>query len=367
MVIRGTDLIRAMEAWAPPSLAVEKDRIGLQVGDPRQKVRGVLCTLDVTEGVVEEAVQSGANWIIAHHAVIFNPVQTLRTDQPKGRLYAKLIKHDINVFVAHTNLDTAVDGVNDVLCEKLGIHNTRVMMPITEDQLKKLVVFIPRSHHEQVLQAISEAGAGWIGNYSHCTFNLEGIGTFMPREGTNPYIGKQGALERVEEVRLETVVPQRLQQQVVQAMLDAHPYEEPAYDIYPLELEGIPHGLGRVGELPREMTLKELAEKMKEAYRIPRLRMVGDPAARVKKAAVLGGSGGRYYPTAKKMGADVYITGDVDFHIAQDAMADGICLLDPGHHVEHLVLERVADKMREKLKDVPVVVSRTDTNPFQFI
>ncbi|PTX64889.1 dinuclear metal center YbgI/SA1388 family protein [Melghirimyces profundicolus] len=369
MAVTGNELIQVMETWAPQSLAVENDRIGLQVGTRDSEVRGIVLTLDVTEKVVDEAIQRGANWIVAHHALIFRPLKDLRTDTPAGRIYAKLLKHDINVYIAHTNLDAAWDGVNDVLCEKLGVKNTGVMIPTHTRKLKKLVIFIPKDHHEEVLRAVARAGAGWIGNYSHCTFNLDGTGTFRPEEGTNPYIGKQGELEKVEEIRLETVITEDIQNTVVEAMFQAHPYEEPAYDIYPLDLPGKADGIGRVGELPQAMKLKELARLLKEAYRIPGLRMVGDGERKVSRVAVLGGSGGRYYPEALKQGADVYITGDLDHHTALDAWADGLTLLDPGHHVEHLVLERIAQKLQEDstLKEVPVQVTEVDTNPFQFI
>ncbi|OYD07692.1 Nif3-like dinuclear metal center hexameric protein [Paludifilum halophilum] len=369
MAVRGRDLIKAMEAWAPKSLAVENDRIGLQVGDPEAEVRGVLLALDVTEEVVDEAVRIGANWVIAHHAVIFRPLKELRTDQSAGRLYAKLLRNGINVYAAHTNLDAAEGGVNDVLSEKLALEKTEVLIPTRYQRLKKVVIMSPVDHHESILQAAGKAGAGWIGNYSHCTFNIKGTGTFRPEEGTNPFIGRQGDLERVEEIRLETVVPEEHLNSVVQAMIDAHPYEEPAYDIYPLELSGEVQGMGRIGNLTQSMTLKELAERVKEVYHVPCLRMVGDGNSRVSRVAVLGGSGGRYAPEAQRLGADVYITGDLDHHTALDALADGLHLLDPGHHVEHLVLEQVVEKLKENvgLKEIPIQITTVDTNPFRFV
>jgi dinuclear metal center YbgI/SA1388 family protein len=368
MPIRGNELIRVMDTYAPPMLAVEKDRIGLQVGDPQAEVKGILVTLDVNEEVVDEAVRKGANWIVAHHAVIYQPLKALRTDQPAGRMFAKMLAHGIQVYVAHTNLDAADDGVNDVLAKKLGLTNAKVLIAYKEEKLKKLVVTIPVEHHEAVLEAICEAGAGWIGNYSHCTFNVEGTGTFMPREGSDPFIGKQGELEKVKEMRLETILPERLQKPVIEAMLKAHPYEEVAYDIYPLDLKGNPIGFGRIGDLPEPLSLADLAEKVKEAYQVDGLRMVGEPTRVIRKVAILGGSGGRYIMDAKRQGADVYITGDIDYHTAQDALANGLCLLDPGHHVEHHVIERVCQVLSRKLNGaVPVIPSRVNTNPFRFV
>jgi dinuclear metal center YbgI/SA1388 family protein len=362
-------MIRVLEEWAPPSLAVEKDPIGLQVGDPGSEVHGVLVTLDVTEEVVDEALRLGANWIVSHHAVIYRPLSHLRGDRPAGRLAAKLLQNGMNVYVAHTNLDTADGGVNDVLAEKLGLENPEVLVPHVRERLKKIVVFVPEDHHKKVLHAMCEAGAGWIGNYSHCTFNLRGTGTFLPGEGTDPYIGQQGKLEEVEEVRLETIIPESAQSRVVQAMLKAHPYEEVAYDIYPLELPGRSFGLGRIGRLPQKTRLEALAEKVKEAYGIPALRLVGDPDRLVSTVAVLGGSGGRYAQAALERGADVFITGDIDYHTALDSLSAGLALIDPGHHVERLVLERICQVLREKWAppEVKVAMSSIHRDPFQFL
>lgn len=369
VAVRGESLIRVLEEWAPPSLAVERDPIGLQVGDPGAEVTGVLVTLDVTEEVVNEALSLGANWIVSHHAVIYRPLNHLRGDRPAGRLAAKLLQNGINVYVTHTNLDTAVGGVNDVLAEKLGLENLEVLAPHVRERLKKIVVFVPEDHHMKVLNAMCEAGAGWIGNYSHCTFNLRGTGTFLPGEGTDPYIGQQGKLEQVKEVRMETIIPESAQSRVVQAMLNAHPYEEVAYDIYPLELEGTSFGLGRIGRLPKKIRLRALAERVKEAFEIPALRFVGDPDRLVSTVAVLGGSGGRYVETALRRGADVFITGDIDYHTALDSLSAGLALIDPGHHVERLVLERVCRVLREKWapSEVKVVPTSVHRDPFQFL
>ncbi|PRZ17106.1 dinuclear metal center YbgI/SA1388 family protein [Laceyella sediminis] len=368
MPIKGKQLIQVLEAFAPPSLAVEKDRIGLQVGNPDSEVTGVLVTLDVNEEVVEEAIRQKANWIVAHHAVIFQPLKALRSDQPAGRLFHKLLKHDMNVYIAHTNLDAAAGGVNDVMAEKLGLGAVNVLIGYREDKLKKLVVFVPESHHEAVLDAICEAGAGWIGNYSHCSFQVEGTGTFMPREGTNPYIGQRGTLERINESRIETVVPESKLAQVLAAMLDAHPYEEVAYDVYPLELQGKKRGYGRIGELPAALTLRDFAAQVKQAYGVEGLRVVGDLDHKVKRVALVGGSGSRHIEDAKRAGADVYITGDVDFHTAQDALAMGLSIIDPGHHVEHHVVPRVCDVLKRGLgEQVPIMASTVNTNPFRFL
>lgn len=369
MFAQGEHIIRLFERLVPPHLAVEDDRIGLQVGTIRKEVKKVMLALDITPEVAEEAVRNHVDLIIAHHAVIFRPLKTLRTDTRNGRLYEKLIKHDIAVYIAHTNWDVAPGGVNDVLANKLELKETRVLSPVYSQPLKKLVVFVPEQYHEKVLQALGEAGAGWIGNYSHCTFNLSGTGTFKPAEGTNPFIGKQGTLEKVNEVRIETVVTEDNEPQVIEAMLKAHPYEEVAYDIYPLELKGATFGLGRIGRLEKSVPLQAFAEQVKQAYGLPALRVVGNPKRTIRRVALMGGMGSKFLADAVRERADVYITGDIDFHTAQDALADGIALIDPGHHVEHLVLKPMQERLADALAktDSVVLLSKVDTNPFRYV
>lgn len=368
MELTGNQLIQILHRIAPPEFAVEKDRIGLQVGDPNRTVRKILVTLDVTEEVVDEAIEQGCNWIVAHHALIFQPLKEIRTDRPKGRVLEKLIKHDIQVFNAHTNFDAAKNGVNDVLAELIGLQETKTLITYKEEPYLKLVVFVPESHKEKVRKALGDAGAGHIGNYSHCTFSAPGTGTFYPQEGSNPYLGQQGELEKVHEVRIETIIAASEKEKVIAAMLAAHPYEEVAYDLYPLANSGRPIGFGKVGNLPEAISLQELAEKVKKAYRVPALRMVGDPHQLVQRVALLGGSGSRYVNDARRERADVFITGDVDFHTAQDALADGISMLDPGHHIEYVTMKSMVAQLEAELaSNVPVIYSQTDTNPFRFV
>uniref|UniRef100_UPI0005CBC828 Nif3-like dinuclear metal center hexameric protein n=1 Tax=Risungbinella massiliensis TaxID=1329796 RepID=UPI0005CBC828 len=357
-----------MSQVAPPGLAVEKDRIGLQLGDPQALVKKVLVTLDVTEEVVEEAISLGCNWIVAHHAIIFHPLTHIRLDQPQGKLLRKLIQHQIQVFIAHTNLDAAEDGVNDVLADLLGLQNTKVLVPYKEDRYLKLVVFVPESHKENMRKVLGDAGAGYIGKYSHCSFSTLGTGTFMPQMGTNPYIGEVGKWEKVSEVRLETILLESERETIITAMKEAHPYEEVAYDLYPLALSGVPIGFGKVGDLASPISLGEFAQQVKSAYHVKGLRMVGDPTKMVQRVAILGGSGSRHVSDALKAKADVYLTGDIDFHTAQDALAAGISLLDPGHHVEYLAMSELMSQLQKRLpNEVPVYLSSVDTNPFRFV
>lgn len=371
MLAKGQTVIQLMERLAPKHLAVPDDRIGLQLGSLQKEITHVLVALDVTDEVVEEAIRIGANLIIAHHAIMFRPVKSLSTDTPMGKLYEKLIKNDIAVYIAHTNLDVAEGGINDWMAEALGIESKESLEDVHTDQLYKLAVFVPRTHHEQVLQAILEAGAGSIGQYSKCSFNTEGTGTFVPGAGTQPFIGAQGHMERVEEMRIETLVPQSLRSKVIQAMLKAHPYEEVAYDLYAVDLKGRTLGLGRLGPLTEPKTLAELAQVVKAQFNVPQVRVVGDLNKKIKKAAVLGGSGSRYVLTARFKGADVIVTGDIDYHTAHDALMAGMCIIDPGHNIEKIMKPKTADWLRAQLSDqryeTKVTASGVDTEVFRFL
>ncbi|MGZ9585032.1 Nif3-like dinuclear metal center hexameric protein [Paenibacillus marinisediminis] len=346
MLAKGATIIQWMEQLAPKSLAVPDDRIGLQLGTLRKELEHVLIALDVTEEVVDEAIRIGAKLIIAHHAIIFRPLKDLQTDTPAGRLYERLIKHDIAVYISHTNYDVAEGGMNDLMADALGLKDIKVLEKLHEDRLQKLVVYIPKSHLEQVRTAILDIGAGAIGDYSHCSFMSEGTGTFKPLEGSNPYIGTTGKMEEVEEVRFETLVPQSIKSRVVRAMLKAHPYEEVAYDLYPVDKEGQTYGLGRVGKLEQSLTLGDMAELVKERFKVPHVRVVGPLHRTINKAAVLGGSGSRYVKHALFHGADVLITGDIDYHTAHDALAAGLCIIDPGHNAEKLIKADVAERLQ---------------------
>ncbi|NHN30919.1 Nif3-like dinuclear metal center hexameric protein [Paenibacillus agricola] len=371
MLAKGPHVIQLMEELAPKHYAVPDDKIGLQLGTLSKEIKNVLIALDVNDEVADEAIRIGANLIIAHHAIIFRPLSHLQTDTVAGRLYEKLIKHDIAVYIAHTNLDVAVGGVNDMMADAIGLRGLAPLERLHTDKLKKIVVFVPEEHLEPVRQALFKAGAGSIGAYSHCSFHTAGVGSFLPEAGSAPFIGTQGKLEHVNEVRLETIVPQSLEKKAIQAMLKVHPYEEVAYDVYTLDLPGRSLGLGRVGKLPEPMALDALCELVKAAYNVPAVRLVGDKQRLVQKIAVLGGSGGRYVKHALFAGADVLITGDIDYHTAQDAEAAGLCLIDPGHNVEKILKHGVAEYLRGKLQEkksaTGVFESEVNTEPFQFV
>lgn len=368
--VNGHEVIQLFEQFAPKKYAMEGDKIGLLVGRLNQPVSNVLIALDVVEEVVDEAIKNNCQLIIAHHPLIYRPLQKITTDTTYGRIIEKLIKHDIAVYAAHTNLDIANGGVNDLLAEALGLTDIDVLVPTYETKLKKLVCYVPKDHAAVLKEALGNAGAGFIGNYSHCAFSVEGIGQFLPRENTNPYIGVQGKLEEVEEVRVETVYPENIEKKVLSAMFKVHPYEEVAYDLYPLHNKGEVLGLGKIGTI-KEMTLKEFANHVKEALEVDCVRVVGDLDAKIKKVAVLGGDGNKYFMSAKFSGADVYVTGDVYYHVAHDAMMEGLNIVDPGHNVEKVMKKGVANVLTkmcsEKGYNVTFLPSTIHTDPFQFI
>ena len=368
--INGHEIIQLFEQFSPKQYAMEGDRIGLQIGRLNKPVHRVMIALDVLEEVVDEAIEKEVDLIIAHHPLIYRPLKNIMTDQMPGRMIEKLLKHDITVYAAHTNLDVAKGGVNDLLAEALELSNTEVLVPTHEIHLKKLVVYVPTEQCEQVKEALGNAGAGAIGNYSHCLFSSSGIGQFLPEENANPYIGDKGKLEQVNEERIETLFPDYLEKKVVQAMIKAHPYEEVAYDIYRLDNKGESLGLGRIGEI-QEVTLGEFANIVKNALDVPTVRVVGDLQSKVRKVAVLGGDGNKYISSAKFKGADVYITGDLYYHVAHDAMMMGLNVIDPGHNVEKIMKKGVANYLTkvsvEKGYDVSIFPSEQQTDPFQFV
>ncbi len=367
---QGHTIIQYLEEWMPKYLAMEDDRIGLQVGSLQKPVKKVMITLDVLENVVDEAIEKEVDLIVAHHPVIYRPLKNLRTDLPTGRLFEKLLKHDISVYVAHTNFDSAEGGMNDLMAQRLELIDLDVVIPIFTDELRKIVVFVPETHYEPMLKALGDAGAGWIGNYSHCTFSTPGVGTFIPQEGSDPFIGSHGKLEKVNEIRIETIIPKVLLKKAITTMLKAHPYEEVAYDVYPVEQTGKTFGIGRVGRLAQPMALRDLAQIVKESFSLQGLRFIGDENKIIKKVAVVGGSGRDFIHQAAFKGADCLVTGDINYHDGHEAMILGMAILDGGHHMEHIMKQAVAEYLHNKLSqtgsDTEVLVSSASTDPFQF-
>ena len=267
--VNGHEIIALFEKWSPKRFAMDGDPVGLHIGQLNRTVENVLVTLDVNEEVIDEAIRKGANLIIAHHPPIFRPLKSLLTDTPQGRMIEKCIKNDIAVYAAHTNLDVAPGGVNDMLAEKLGLVDTEIVEPTYSEPLYKLVVFSPVTHADEIRQALEKAGAGAIGDYVGCSFSSSGIGRFTPVEGAEPFIGEVGKGEEVEEERIEVVLPGPIRSKVLKAMLEAHPYEEPAYDLVALDQQSNEYGLGRIGKLRGKDDTCTICGTCKKCFRCP--------------------------------------------------------------------------------------------------
>ena len=370
MAVVCRDIFRLIEELAPLNLAEGWDNPGLQVGDPEKAVVKALLALDVSREAVDEAVEKNAGLIITHHPLLFSPVKSLDLSRPLGLLLDRIIKAGLTVYAAHTNLDVAGRGVNDVLASCLGLGERVVLSATGREKYLKLVVYVPDTHLSEVHQAISGAGAGWIGNYSHCAFYTRGEGVFQPRTGSRPYIGKEGELSIVEETRLETIVPADALAKVLQVMLNAHPYEEVAYDLYPLENQGPAYGLGLVGRLPAPLSFEGLAELVKSALNLSWVRAGGDKRGIIQKVAVCGGSGAKLWPQAVAMGAEAFITGDIGYHDAQDMLSAGLSFIDPGHYgAEIPVIPMLRDYLAERCRGLGVefIVSDYKGDPFMLV
>jgi dinuclear metal center YbgI/SA1388 family protein len=369
MSVKCQVVMEAMDALAPRQLAEDWDNVGLLVGSPAQDIKKIIVTLDVTEETLVLAIEQDADMIVAHHPLIFKAMKHLRTDLPLGNMLARLIKNNIAVYAAHTNLDIAEGGVNDTLAAVLGLKESAVLSTTSTEKLVKLAVYIPETHAEAVREAITNAGAGHIGSYSHCTFQSTGLGKFMPLEGTQPFIGEIGRLETAHEVRLETIMPEKISRRVIRAMLKAHPYEEAAYDIYQLQNTGKTFGLGRIGKLPTAMSLADFALTVKEGLQLKTVNVVGNPDKSIRKVAVCGGAGTSLISKAAFAGADVLVTGDVGYHDGQAALSAGIAVIDGGHFAtERVVVPRVAEYLKKYVQenkwDVEVIEDTLSTNVF---
>lgn len=372
MAVLCQTLIKIVEELAPIHLAEQWDNVGLLVGDPQEQVNGVLVALDFNHEVLDEALEKGANFIVVHHPPIFQPIKRLTAGGPEGKLLLQAIKQGVHVYAAHTNLDKVIDGVSDQLAKVLGLTSVEPLSSTAREPSFKLVVFVPETHEYQVRKAIGDAGAGFIGNYSHCTFRAPGTGTFLPQSGANPFLGQVGEMEEAAEFRLETIVPKSLLSAVMDAMMKAHPYEEVAYDVYPLAIEGsVQGGLGRVGNLEKPLDEGRLIQLVKERLHVSHLKVVPGSRKNIQRVAVCGGSGGSLVETACQKGAQALITGDVDYHEGQLAQSLGIMIIDAGHGpTERVVLPWLQQQLEQVLtlrkEALPVFASQVNTDPWRF-
>ena len=361
------DIFKLIEKWAPQQLAYDWDNVGLQIGSEKDETKKIMVTLDVVESVVDEAVEKGVNLIIAHHPLLFKPLKNIHFDSFKGSVIKKLIENGITVYAAHTNLDIAHGGVNDLLSDALGVEQKDHLVKTYEETLYKLVVYVPKSHAEDVRIALGDNGFGHIGDYSHCSFNTEGTGTFMPLEGTNPFIGEKAKIAYVEEEKIETVVKETDVQKAISVVKEHHPYEEVAYDLYQLAQKGMSYGLGVVGRLKEKMTLDALCSKVKQAFHLDTVRVTGHDDTLIDKIAILGGSGEKFIKQAIAKDIDVYITGDMTFHQAQDAYEMGLSVIDAGHYIEEIMKQATLEYISKQCGEIECIISKIDTNPFRYV
>jgi len=365
--MRCDKIIKIIEDWAPKSIAWEKDNVGLQVGSLRLEVKNILICLDVDEKVVDEASRKKCNLIISHHPLLFRSLKKLDVGKDKiSRIIEKLIKKDITLYSAHTNLDFTKDGVSFQLANRLKLIKQNFLVNLSSDQ-NKISVFVPSSHADKVAEAMHYAGAGIIGEYTNCSFRILGTGTFRGSAKSNPRIGIQEKIERVEEIKIEVLVNSFDVSKVVAAMKQAHPYEEVAYDVYPLANSNVNYGMGVIGELTKELSEKEFLRHVLKVLQIKNLRYAKGLKTRIKKVAVCGGSGSDLLDAAIQSNADAFVTADVKYHTFQDAESE-ILLVDAGHfETEIPVLNELKKRVEKSLTDKTKVYKYSgSTNPIVF-
>jgi dinuclear metal center YbgI/SA1388 family protein len=365
--MKAKDLAGVVEKIAPLGLAQSWDNVGLLIGDPERRIRNILLTIDVTQAVVAEAKELGTDLILSYHPVIWDGLKKVRPDGPSRTAY-ELIRSGIAVFSIHTALDALRGGVNDGLADILGIVSAKPLGDYVEyspQENYKLVVYVPVDALAGVTNAIFKAGAGWIGNYSHCGFRTQGEGTFLPLEGARPAIGKKGRLEKVQEARFETIVPADRLQAVVTAMKQAHPYEVPAFDIYRLFDYASRYGLGRIGPLAEPLSVKQVIERVKRRTGARAVGLVGDSKRLVRTAAVCAGTCGEIITRVIAAGADLYLTGELSHHRALAAQEAGLTCMCLSHTVsERFFLKDLARRIRKHTSELTIRISRKDADPF---
>jgi dinuclear metal center YbgI/SA1388 family protein len=361
-----SEICKYLDTAIPLSFQEGYDNSGLQVGSPEIEISSALLTIDVTEEVISEAAKKGCNLIISHHPLIFSGIKRITGRSYTERTLAGALKADIAVYSAHTNLDALDFGVSAKMAVKLDLKNVKVLVPLN-NRLLKLVTFIPESHLEKVRNALFEAGAGVIGNYDQCGFTVEGRGSFRAGENANPYVGKTGEIHYENEVRFETVLFSHLKANVIKALLAAHPYEEAAFDLYPLANDNIRAGMGCTGEFDTPVSETEFLKHISTAFDARGLRHSKLTGRKLKKVALCGGSGASLISNAIASGADAFVTADIKYHNFFDA-ENKIILVDAGHfETEKFTTEILYDLIIKKFPKFAVRFSETNTNPINYL
>ena len=360
-MITVNDIYKAVDKIAPFRYAEKWDNSGLLIGDKNSICKKVVLCLDITERIVNRAVDLGADVIISHHPIIFNSLKNISSDS----IYAKLIKNNISAICAHTNLDMAKGGINDIIAQMLNVKITaEAIETVYEIPYYQIAVFVPVENIEQVYDAMVKAGAGTLGDYSGCAFYTEGTGSFLPLEGSHAYIGQVGKRESVKEARIEMILPQSKRFDVIQSMLNTHPYEKPAYNLsknYAI-MEQI--GYGKIGELEREMSADDLARLLKKAFNNPCIRY-NDTGKKIKKIPICSGSGGSFLNSVISSGADAYVTGDVKHDQFIDADNHGLSVFDAGHfYTENIVLESLRERLSKAYPQLEFTIENSNVLSF---
>ncbi len=360
------DIINELEQFAPAALKEDFDNVGLLVGDASTDATGVLITLDITEKVVDEAIAKGCNLVVAHHPIMLSGLKKINGRNATERIVIKAIRHNIALYASHTNADSVMNGVSGKMCEILGLENCKILAP-KKESLLKLVTFVPTEQANKVREAIFAAGAGQIGNYDACSYNLNGEGTFRAGDNTNPYVGEKGQIHTEAEVRIETVLPAYLKGKVIGALHKAHPYEEVAYDLYPLANDWTTTGIGMVGDLPHEVDEATFLNRLKNRFKAGCVRYTNLLNKPVRRVALCGGSGSFLLGKAIAEKADVFITGDFKYHQFADA-EDRILIADIGHfESEQYTKEVFFELLTKKFSNFAIHLSNVNTNPVNYL
>lgn len=360
-------IVKAINNLAPWDLAESWDHVGLQVGGPNRKVERVLLAVDLNREVLEEGLAQKVDGFIVHHPLLFKPFFQVNPETAAGYYLWKLLKNDLFLIAAHTNLDKAEAGLNGYLADLFNLKDRSPLEPANAEECK-IVVFTPESHIFKVREAMSQAGAGVIGNYSECSFELTGNGTFRPNQKAQPYLGEADRFEKVEEVRLEMVAGRRDLSRILKAIYMSHPYEEPAIDVYPL-LNSSSHGLGCIGNLEQDMEFGDLCKSVLSKLEARELRVLGDPQKKIKRLAICTGSGGSMLTKAVSQGADAYLTGEMGYHDYQKAKDAGLTVIEAGHWTtEHCCIPLLMNYLGKLFDEVTFIpADSTKTEPYNII
>lgn len=357
------DWLNILDGFFPPALAEEWDNVGLQVGDGSWPADAVLVALDPTGQVVREAAARGCGLVVTHHPLVFRPLSGLDLSEAVSSVLAEALSTRVGVVVCHTNADAARPGVTDALAESLDLRVTGVLRPREGTSSVKLVTFVPPEATAKVLDALALAGAGVIGEYTHSSFRVRGTGTFLPSERAHPAVGERGRVNQAEEDRIEVLVPRQRLEGAIAALLGAHPYEEVAYDVYPL-VAGPGLGPGRLAEPDGPLTAGELADRCGRMLGTG-VRTAGELGRPVRTVALCGGAGGSMIPDALDAEAEAFVTGDLKHHQALDAVAAGLTVIDAGHHgTEWPFVEALSRMLASSVPGAVVSVAQARTDPF---